>query len=73
MEDINSIVNQIASKQAFLKLKEVSYKIFEDNNFLSDSELLAFTIDILRNASKTDYTALLTIWFKEWKASKEVK
>jgi len=73
MEDINGLVNQIATKQAYAQLKACVIKIFEDNSFFSDDELIAYATDVLKHATTINHSMLITVWFKEWKASKEPK
>jgi hypothetical protein len=73
MEDINGLVNQIAMKQAYAQLRGCVIEIFENNQFFSDEELIAYTTDILKHGTKLEHAYLIAVWFKEWKASKEMK
>ena len=73
MKDINGLVNQIALKQAYAQLKKCTLEIFENNQFFNDEELVAYTVDILKHGTMVNHSALITVWFKEWKASKESK
>jgi hypothetical protein len=73
MEDINGLVNQIAIKQAYMQLKKCVIEILEANPYFNDDEAVAYVTDIIKHGTLVDHSALITVWFKEWKASKEVK
>jgi hypothetical protein len=73
MEDINDVVKQISEKMAFASLKQTAISQFDTVSYLNDEEIIAYITDTIRNATGMSFPDLVKVWFKEWKASKEVK
>ena len=70
MEDLNDVVQGMATKIAHAEFKKEVYKVFEVGKSIPDKDNLAITIDCFRTKFGIDFTSLFTLWFKEWKESK---
>jgi hypothetical protein len=71
VDEINKTLQVKKYEEALKTMKKGVFEMFELNNFLTESENIALTVDSLSQYSNgVIYTNLFTVWYKEWYASK---